>query len=54
MNLMHDELVRAQVAARLDEARQRRQGHRLARVIRTGRRAEQLAQQARLAIARSL
>lgn len=50
----HDLLVRAHLDARSGEAQQCRQGRRLARVIRSGRRAEQLAQQARLAIARTL
>ena len=54
MNLIHEDLARAQVAARLGEAEQSRRGRRLAQVLSTGRKAEQLAQQARLAIARSL
>lgn len=54
MNLIHEDLARAHVAARLGAAQQCRPGVRLARVIRTGRKAEQLAQQARLAIARTL
>jgi hypothetical protein len=48
------DLVRAQVSSRLDEAQHCRQGRRLARVISSGRKAEQVAQQARLAIARTL
>lgn len=54
MNFSHESLARVQRDARLQEAQQRRQGRQLARVLRTGRRAEQLAQQARLAIARTL
>lgn len=50
----HETLVRAHVSARLGEAQQCRQGRQLARELRTGRRAEQLAAQARLALARSL
>ena len=50
----HELLVRAHVSARLGEAQQCRQGRQLARVLRTGRKAEQLAQQARLALARTL
>ncbi len=54
MNHSHETLVRAHVSARLREAQQIRQGRQLVRVLRTGRRAEQLASQARLALARSL
>ena len=50
----HDLLARAHVAARLGEAQQCRPGRQLTRVLQSGRRAEQLAQQARLAIARTL
>jgi hypothetical protein len=50
----HETLVRAYVSARLGEAQQCRQGRQLVRVLRTGRKAEQLAQQARLALARTL
>ena len=49
-----EHLVRANVSARLGEAQQCRPGRRLARAERTTRRAERLAQQARLAIARTL
>lgn len=51
---VHESLARAQVDARLAEAQQRRTGRKLARVRRADRRAEQLAQQARLAIVRTL
>ncbi|GAA1764556.1 hypothetical protein GCM10009795_008840 [Nocardioides hankookensis] len=54
MNFSTEDLARAQVSTRLVEAQHCRQGRRLARVIRSGRRAEQVAQQARLAIARTL
>jgi hypothetical protein len=54
MNLSHEILARAQVSARLREAEQARPGRQLSRVLRTGRRAEEIAQQARLALARSL
>ena len=54
MNLMHEELARAQMSARLGEAHQLRRGHRLAVARRMSRKAEQAAQQARLAIARAI
>jgi hypothetical protein len=54
MNISHPDLARAQMSARLDEAQQCRQGRQLAAVLRSARRAEQLAQQARLALARTL
>jgi hypothetical protein len=54
MNLMNENLARAQMAARLGEAHQLRRGHQLARARRLGRKAEQAAQQARLALARAL
>ena len=54
MNISTEDLARAHVSTRLVEAQHCRQGRRLARVIRSGRRAEQVAQQARLAIARTL
>jgi hypothetical protein len=54
MNFSHQDLARANVSARLGEAQQCRQGQRLARALRSDRSAERLAQQARLAIARSL
>jgi hypothetical protein len=53
MNLMNEELARAQMAARLGEAHDMRRGHQLAMARRLSRRAERAAQQARLAIARS-
>ena len=54
MNLMHEELARAQMTARLGEAHELRRGHQLAMHRRLSRRAERAAQQARLALARSL
>lgn len=52
--LMHEELARAQMSARLGEAQEARRGHHLAMARRMSRRAEQAAQQARLALARAL
>ncbi|MCW2772230.1 MAG: hypothetical protein JWN91_556 [Nocardioides sp.] len=54
MNLMNENLARAQMSARLGEAQQLRQGHQLARARRLSRKAERAAQQARLALARAL
>ena len=54
MNLMHEELARAQMSARLGEAHQLRRGHNLTVTRRMSRKAEQAAQQARLAIARAI
>jgi hypothetical protein len=54
MNLMHEELARAQMTARLGEAQEMRRGHQLAMARRMSRKAEQAAQQARLALARAL
>lgn len=54
MNLMHEELARAQMTARLGEAHQLRRGHHLALARRMSRKAEQAAQQARLALARAI
>ena len=54
MAFTHENLVRAQVSARLEEARVCRPGRQLARVLRSERLAEELAQQARLATARTL
>jgi hypothetical protein len=54
MNLMHEDLARAQMSARLGEARQLRRGHQVAQVRRLGRKAERAALQARLAVARAL
>ena len=54
MNLMYEELARAHTTAHLGEAQQRRRGHQLVKARRLSRRAELAAQQASLAIARSL
>jgi hypothetical protein len=54
MNLMNENLARAQMSARLGEAQSLRRGHQLARARRLSRKAEQAAQQARLALARAL
>ena len=52
MNLMHEDLARAHIAARLEEAQQQRLAGRMARARRLSRRAEKAAQQARAAAAR--
>jgi hypothetical protein len=54
MNLMNEDLARAQMSARLGEAQQLRRGHQLTMARRLSRKAEQAAQQARLAIARTI
>lgn len=54
MQLMHEELARAQMAARLGEAHELRRGHHMALSRRLSRKAERAAQQARLALARSI
>lgn len=54
MNLLNENLARAQMSARLGEAQQARRGHQLARARRLSRKAERAAQQARLALARAL
>lgn len=54
MQLLNEDLARAQMSARLGEAREMRRGHQLAMHRRLSRRAERAAQQARLALARSL
>jgi hypothetical protein len=54
MNTMYEALARAQMAARLGEAHELRRGHHLVRARRLSRKAEQAAQQARLAMARVL
>jgi len=54
MNTMHEALARAQMSARLGEAHELRRSHHLARANRLSRKAEQAAQQARLALARAL
>jgi hypothetical protein len=54
MNLMHEDLARAQMAARLGEAQQIRRGHQQVVARRLSRKAEQAARQARLALARAI
>ncbi|WP_243058107.1 hypothetical protein [Nocardioides sp. SR21] len=54
MNLMHEDLARAQMSMRLGEAQELQLGRRLATARRLSRKAEQAAQQARLALARAL
>lgn len=54
MSLMNEDLARAEMLARLGEAHRMRRGHQLVLARRLSRRAERAAQQARLAIARSL
>jgi hypothetical protein len=54
MNTMNEALARAQMSARLGEAQQLRRGHELVMARRLSRKAEQAAQQARLALARSI
>ena len=54
MQLMYEDLARSQMSARLGEAQELRRGHQLALHRRLSRKAERAAQQARLALARSL
>lgn len=54
MNTMQEDLARAHMSARLGEAQQLRRGHQLALARRLSRKAELAAQQARLALARSI
>ena len=54
MNLMQEDLARAQMHARLGEAQQLRRGHQMALARRLSRKAERAAQQARLSLARAL
>jgi hypothetical protein len=54
MNLMYEDLARAHMSARLGEAHARRRGHALTSARRLSRRAERAAQEARLAMARSM
>jgi hypothetical protein len=53
MSLMHEELARAHMSARLGEAQSRRRGHQVLVARRLSRRAERAALQARLVLARS-
>jgi len=54
MNLLHEELARAQISARLGAAQELRRGHHLAMARRTSRKAEKAAERARLALARAI
>ena len=54
MNLIYEELARAQMSARLGEAQQWHRAQNLTRARRLSRKAEKAAQQARLALARVL
>ncbi len=54
MNLMHEDLARAHMDARLQQARASQRGHRLTRAARLTRRAERASQRARLLLARTL
>ena len=54
MNLLHENMARAQMAARLGEAQRLQLGYQLARARRLSRKAEEAAQRARLALARAL
>jgi hypothetical protein len=54
MNLLNENLAREQMSARLGEAQQMQRGRRLVAARRMSRKAENAAQQARLALARSL
>ncbi|KRF30282.1 hypothetical protein ASG94_19945 [Nocardioides sp. Soil805] len=54
MSTMQQDLARAHMTARLGEAQQNRRGHQLALARRMSRKAEQAAQQARLALARAI
>ncbi|HZJ07565.1 MAG TPA: hypothetical protein VFD59_19190 [Nocardioidaceae bacterium] len=54
MYQLNQEVARAVMSERIGTARHRRRGHQLALARRTSRRAERAAEQARLALARSL
>lgn len=54
MNLIQEDLARAQMSARLGEAQQARRVDQLVRARRLSRKAERAAMRARLALARSL
>ena len=54
MNLMHEELARAQMTVRLGEAQEMRRGRHLVVARRLSRKAERAAMQARLALARAI
>jgi hypothetical protein len=54
MNLMHEDLARAHMEARLAEARERRRSYQLMQGQRLARRAERASQRARVLLARAL
>jgi hypothetical protein len=54
MNLMHEDLARAQMSVRLGEAQQMRRAAHVAHARRVSRKAEKAARQARLALARAI
>ncbi len=54
MNLLHEDLARAQMSARLGEAQQFRRAQQLALARRLSRRAERAARRAQLALDRAL
>lgn len=54
MNLIQEDLARAQMSARLGEAQQARRVDQLVRARRLSRKAERATMRARLALARSL
>jgi len=53
MNLLYEDLARAQSRERLQQAQQARQGRHLARALRLARRAERAAYAAKLHLARA-
>ena len=53
-HLLHEDLARAQIASRLDEAEGLRRSRRIVAARRLHRRAERAAMQARLVLARSV
>jgi hypothetical protein len=54
MNFLAEDLARAHMRSRLDEARMARRGYQLATARRLSRKAERAAAQARLALARAI
>ena len=54
MNLMHEDMARAHMDARLRQARELRRGQQLSKARRLANRAERASQQARLLLARAL
>ena len=54
MNLLHENLARAQCQERLEQAREARRGYQLARSRRLARRAERAAYAVKLQLARAI